>query len=349
VAIIGTGHTAEAVLQRIRNTRTLQAVGYLDDRKEMKGRIVGGIKVLGGLGATRDILKKNRIEELIIMDSYLDRMPPGVLDDVKREGVRIRVISGPDDISEDDFTGFEEFPLEDQSVLAAGNGILLRYAKSVFHKASKLVLVSEGAVSEGGGDSMERAGREEYKYVGIMDSEDAISDILSRHGVEYAVLDFSMNFNSISNPRYAYFHEIFVPLLRMASSASGIDGLKMVVITRLPGSGDRVVADASRLAESAILGMLGNSWERLFIIRNEHEVSRHWYRKAILDATVRGGGIYNARQADADGKLDLESAENMVPYRLSGEALARIEDDLKKGRTEEAERILDEYVRRGAP
>lgn len=348
VAIVGTGHTPEAVLRRIRNTRDLQAVGYLDDREEMEGRVVGGIKVLGGLRNAREILSKNGIEELIIMDSYIDRMPPGALEGLKRKGVSLRIISGPDDISEDDFTGFEVFPFEDGSVFVAGNGILVKYAKSVFHKAAKLVVVPSGSTLDSGADFMERDDRKDFKYVGITDSPELAAKVFSEHGIGYMVLDFSMSLDSISNKVHAYFHEIFMPMMRLSRVASSIEGIKVVVISRISFDGDGIVKDASRLAESAILALFRDFPERLVFIRNEYDVSRHWYRKVLLKAEGFKGGLFVAQSGAEAGDPVLKRVEAAEPYHLDDESFEKMQEEMRAGGLDAAEKEIGQFRRRGA-
>ncbi|MFO7914960.1 MAG: hypothetical protein R6U43_04655 [Candidatus Krumholzibacteriales bacterium] len=322
VAIVGTGVTPEAVLQKIKRSRDLQPVGYLDQRKRMQGRIVGGLKVLGTLDDAPRIIKDFQIEQFILMDSYLDRIPGELLERIKEEGAGINVISGPDDIDEDHFTGFEQFPFKDRSVMVISGRGLSRYAGSLFSRSSRLVLSVDSESARG------LAGRTDkmaFAYFGITRSEHILSGIMEEHGVDSVIFEFSADLSHFENRLYAYFKSAYTPLKKVASAVADRDGAGLIIITDGDRSFGKVMDAAYSVTEAAVLDIFSRDPARLFIIRSGNGRSPGWYRETLLEIQDAEGGIYR-KGISGQGLEPVDAGRRLS---LSGRLISAVEEEVE--------------------
>jgi len=335
VAIVGTGVTPEAVLQKIKRSRDLQPVGYLDQRRRMKGRIVGGLKVLGTLNDAPQIIKEFQIEQFILMDSYLDRIPGELLDRIKEEGADINVISGPDDIDEDHFTGFEQFPFKDRSVMIINGSGLSRYAGSIFSRASRLVLSADSGSARG---LTGRNGKIGLAYFGITRSEQYLKKIMEEHDVDSVIFEFSADLSCFKNYLYAYFKSTYIPLRKVAAAVAAREGTELIIITDGDRSFGKVIDAAYYITEAAVLDIFKRDPARLFIIRSGNGRSPGWYRETLLEIQDSEGGIYRKGIA---GK-GLEPLDNGNRPSLSRRFIETVEEEVERGNYEMLDSILED-------
>ena len=73
VLIYGAGDGGELLLRELRNNSELEysPIGFVDDDPLKKGKVIHGLKVLGGNGSLPSICKENRVEEIVISSTRL--------------------------------------------------------------------------------------------------------------------------------------------------------------------------------------------------------------------------------------------------------------------------------------
>lgn len=337
VAIVGTGVTPEAVLQKIKRSRELQPVGYIDERSRMHGRVVGGLKVLGTFIDAPGIIREFDIDEFILMDSYLDRVSSEQLDKIRKAGADIRVISGPDDIDEDHFTGFEQFPFRGSSVILTGGDGLYRYAGSVFSGASRLVI---GAELNCGRRIIGKTDGSIDAYYGITRSGETFRRVMGEYDTDCVIFDLSADFTAFENPVYAYFNGVYLPLITVASSVAQREDTELLIISSGIENCQPLIDAAYSVTETAVLDIFGDAPERLYIIRSGNGRSPEWYRKILLKVIDAGGGIYRAIPSG-------ESLERLQPERerKGGRRFAaRVDEAVRLERYDELTSVLREVA-----
>ncbi|MBD3179058.1 MAG: hypothetical protein GF417_05385 [Candidatus Latescibacteria bacterium] len=339
VAIVGTGVTPEAVLQKIKRSRDLQPVGYLDDRSRMQGRVVGGLRVLGTLEQAPAIVSDYQVEEFILMDSYLDRIPGDLLERIKDAGGKVNVISGPEDIDEDHFTGFEKLPFRDRSVMLISSGRLCRYAGPVLSRASRLVISAD---SRGGTDLTGRTDKPAFNYYGAASSPGLLGSIMDEHEVDYVIYEFSADFSRFDNPLFAYFNGIYLPLKTAASEVAERDTVRMIVISSTGRGCGSLIDTACAVTEAALLEFFREGRERLCIIRSDNGRTPGWYRRTLLQAEESGGGVYRG-DSESDRLVLLESGEKL---KLGHSYISVIEEGIKAGDYDKVRSVLREAAGR---
>jgi UDP-GlcNAc:undecaprenyl-phosphate/decaprenyl-phosphate GlcNAc-1-phosphate transferase len=75
VLIYGAGDAGELLLRELLNNRELlySPVGFIDDDPNKKGKVIHGLRVLGGNGSLQSICREQRIEEILISSSKFTR------------------------------------------------------------------------------------------------------------------------------------------------------------------------------------------------------------------------------------------------------------------------------------
>jgi UDP-GlcNAc:undecaprenyl-phosphate GlcNAc-1-phosphate transferase len=74
VLIYGAGDAGELLLREMRNNLQLQytPVGFVDDDPFKKGKVIHGLRVLGGNGNLRRICEEQKVEEVLISSSKIE-------------------------------------------------------------------------------------------------------------------------------------------------------------------------------------------------------------------------------------------------------------------------------------
>ena len=90
VVIVGAGDTGELVLRAMTRSRTraYRVVGFLDDDQAKQNRAIHGVRVLGPAASLRDVVKRERIDEVVVttpdsageLDAECTRLGVGVRD-----------------------------------------------------------------------------------------------------------------------------------------------------------------------------------------------------------------------------------------------------------------------------
>ena len=291
VIIAGTGALAELILQRVKKVGELRAIGYVDDRMEMTGRIIHGLKVLGPLSGIADMAEKYRADEVIVMSSFYDRIPAESRDRLERAGIRIQAVSDPSEISVSRMELGVKPPCEGQRVLVAGNGTLVDAADIVFSRSSRLVLVSnEGRLFERkSGFAGNRTG-EVSRHLGILDDRPALERVFEAAGPERVFADFAPRGANLDNATEAYARTVLLPLEKIASEASRRAGTRLVVIGRGRGAATR---EWFRAAEVLVLDAFRRDPKRLTMLRMECEPSTEQWCTVCAQAVETSGGLFS--------------------------------------------------------
>ena len=93
--IIGAGDAGEAALREMRNNQEFQyaPIGFIDDNSEKVGRRIHGIAVLGSREELPELVKKYRIEEILVA---IPSAEPHLLERVVKEcqgtGLEVKVV-----------------------------------------------------------------------------------------------------------------------------------------------------------------------------------------------------------------------------------------------------------------
>lgn len=84
VLIYGAGDGGELLLRELLNNREWQyaPVGFVDDDSRKKGKVIHGLRVLGGNGALRNICRELKVDEVLLSSS---RFPKERIEEILRE------------------------------------------------------------------------------------------------------------------------------------------------------------------------------------------------------------------------------------------------------------------------
>lgn len=93
VVIYGAGDAGELLLRELLNNRELQyvPVGFVDDDPNKKGKVIHGLRVLGGNGMLRGVCKEYQVEEVLISSSrFSDKRLAEIMSDCEAEQVSLK-------------------------------------------------------------------------------------------------------------------------------------------------------------------------------------------------------------------------------------------------------------------
>ncbi|MDD4856734.1 MAG: hypothetical protein PHD74_01365 [Candidatus Krumholzibacteria bacterium] len=344
VIIAGWGPLAELALRQVVKSGMMRPIGYLDDRTEMTGRVVHGIKVLGPISRAEEIAKALRADEILVLPSFIDRIPMDARDRLADAHIRVREVSDPSEFAAAPAAPPLRPPCDGRNVLVAGNGSLVEAAQSVFCLASDLALVSNenrplGGKFAGGTSSRSCVRR----YLGVLNERPALRRIIESHDPELVFADFSIRDANLENAREAYMRTIMLPLEKVASEVARIPSARLIVLERRMRSDSD---ECARAAEFVLLDVFRGDPSRCTIVRMAREPATSEWCELIADAVERGGGVFSAVAGDR-----AEEKRALVALKVNGSApdggdlrlrLARSVDDGDSGAMAE---ILDEMAR----
>jgi len=343
VAIAGTGPIAELILHHIKKTGGMKPVGYLDDRAETIGRMIHGLEVFGPISESKHIAQLHEIEEIIVMGSLLNRFTKEVLEELNRSGVTLRVISDPSELEAIAVGHPLEAPVAGRRVLAAGNGIFVGSAGSLFSRASEIILISHDSRALGASRTVTGTNAERDSiYIGIMNDRRSLREVLERHKPEFVFIDFAFTCNGLSNPLEAYLRTVLLPAERLASEVLKIPDVRMIAVNHA------IEGDQSGLAEAVCaFGILlreifKHEPDRLSILTVGFEPAPGWWLQAVRDLERQGGGTYRA--TDRDGAV-IESETSPEPVPDVELHLIALRQSLDEGDSEGIIEILRGMVR----
>jgi len=244
VVIGDTGRTAEVLLHHVRQARGLQPVGWLDDRKGMKGRMIHGLPVLGSIDEMESIAARCDIDEVIVPAVCMRRMTRQRVEQLDRYGVPVVFVSDPSDIPSGRDDG-PESPWKGMRIAVAGSGPLALSASLAFRGASRLDILPPGTAPDGIlADGI---------WPGVLEDRDAVIRLVELLEPDILVVDLEIPSPGVSNPAEAWVRTVLLPAERLASAASRA-GVRMVFISRGGLSGDPLVRGGSRLAAGTVSG-----------------------------------------------------------------------------------------------
>lgn len=340
--IAGSGPLAELVLRQVVKSGVMRPIGYLDDRVEMTGRLLHGIKVLGPVSKAEEIARAHHADEILALPTFFDRIPKDARDRLEESGVAVRAVSDPSDIGSLAGERLGETPCGDRRVLVAGNGSLVEAAQRIFPRSSKLVLLSNDhrsleakvfhVISPRGGTS---------RRLGVLNDRGSIARILEIERPEIVFADFSTGEAGLENACEAYVRTIFAPLERIASEVVHRSPARLVVFERCGRVGSQ---DAIRATELVLLDLFRRDPSRVAIVRLEGEPApREWC--ALIGELGEGSGVFRAVSSDeAAGTLAI------IPHTIEGAVSETahlrlaLERGLDDGDAVEMTRVLSEMA-----
>lgn len=295
VMVAGTGHGAEALLHEIRKYGGMIPVGYLDDRLEMIGRTIHGLRVYGPISDIGRIARHKGVDDVIVLNSLLERLPRGCLEDLKGAGIALLVISDPSELSRVLAVGSDETPCAGGRVLVAGNGELVEHAGSVFRGAGELVVITdECRVLERGSGRFGVSHPGSKSYLGVIGDRLALRDVLERHRPEFIFINFSFCSISPANALEAYLMTVFRPFERIVSEAVRIDGTRIIAVSRTPDQEAGSIGRAAGVCELMIRDACRLDPARLSVLRLRGRQSSGFLAGALVDLVRAEGGVFRA-------------------------------------------------------
>ncbi|HEY0882371.1 MAG TPA: nucleoside-diphosphate sugar epimerase/dehydratase, partial [Archangium sp.] len=101
VLVVGAGNAAEMLVREMMKTHLgrYEPVGFVDDNPNKRGVAIHGLRVLGGLQDVPELVKSERIDEVVIaIPSASGKAMRSIIDTVKPSGVPIRTMPGIDQL-----------------------------------------------------------------------------------------------------------------------------------------------------------------------------------------------------------------------------------------------------------
>jgi UDP-N-acetylmuramyl pentapeptide phosphotransferase/UDP-N-acetylglucosamine-1-phosphate transferase len=302
--IAGSGPLAELVLRHVVKSGASRAIGYLDDRTEMTGRVVHGLKVLGPISDAERIAKAHHADEILAIPSFFDRIPLDARTRLAEAGIRVRPVSDPSEL----VAAQEDHPLDSpcagRIVLLAGNGSLVEKADTVLFDSREVVLVSNDAKTLGAG--MCRGTNASFRgrcYLGVLNERRALRAIFAEWRPEFVFADFTTGEANLANRVEAYVRMITLPLEAIASEAARHTGARIIVFERMRRSAPN---EAARATEIVLLDIFRGDSSRCTIVRIEGEPGAREWCELVASAMGCGGGVFRAiASEEAPGKFAL--------------------------------------------
>jgi UDP-GlcNAc:undecaprenyl-phosphate GlcNAc-1-phosphate transferase len=290
VVVGGTGPAAEAILHKIKRAGGLSPVGCLDDRVEMRGKIIHGLEVLGPYSEISRIVMDHRIEELFVASPYQSRIPQHARAELEERGVRVHFVADTSSIADLQDLEAAESPCRNERILVAGNGGLIEVAHSVFREANEVVILSdsvrtlEASIRHSRGDGPRR-----ITYLGLLEEGRAVRSILEKHEPSCVIAHFRFNGLDLSNEVEAYLRKVLLPVYRLASASRERRAARFVLVHPGPGSDSDSHGEA---LESLAGSIIGEDADRLLVLRTDLERPVGWWTNVLGDLLKREGGVY---------------------------------------------------------
>jgi UDP-GlcNAc:undecaprenyl-phosphate GlcNAc-1-phosphate transferase len=334
--VIGeTGHLAEAVLHEIKQTKGMSAVGWLDDRRSMHGRMIHGIPVLGSIGEIESIAADHRIDEIVISTSFAGRIGRDRIGQLERFGVPVRILGDSMEQGESRRKGPE--PFDKMSVAAAGNGPVVRDARTLFARNSSLSIITDDPLVVS--SVRDSSGRRVASYLGLLEERTATIRLIEEISPDLVFVDFDTVACDLSNPVEAFLRKTVFPLERLAAAASS-SGSGMVVISRRSNDPVDDLRRASMLGEAAARMAFSGSESKLLIIRTDGEIGPEELCR-VADRLAHGPAVmWEVRSVGSSEEAVVERVEEGPAPDYASGMLMEVSRALAGGDTEELSRIL---------
>lgn len=317
VIIAGTGAVGELILRQVKKSGGMRAIGYLDDRTEMTGRVIGGLRVLGPISEAEEIAKSCEADEIIAAKSLFDRIPEPARARLAEAGVGLRFVSDAPDIVSPAGESDAESPCEGLDVLVAGNGTLVGRAREIFARASTLtVLSAERGVLEETARRVPAGDPGVARYLVAPDDGAALGRIFESHVPAVVCADFTAGGAHLANALEADVTTVMLPLERLAAEVSRRSGSRLFVFERIEGFASE---DVPRALELVLLDRFRLDPARLTVVRVTGEPGVHGWRGLIGDLVAGEGGVHRAVPGGAGERPELlrTAIEGPVPEAAS--------------------------------
>jgi len=262
VVIAGTGSMAELILQRVKKEGESRAIGCLDDRAEMTGRVVHGLTVLGQLADIEEVVLRHRADEIIAVRSFAERIPRETRERLASAGVALRVVSDPSDFTP--ARSSAESPCGGMSVLVAGNGSLVEAAGILFGRSPSVVAVSNETRAL---EAFPGAADGRTCYLGILGDRPALRRVLERHRPDIVFADFTTGGAPLAEPAEAFVRSTLLPLSVLAEEALRLGGCRLFVLERPASTATCEAPVAERASEAMLRGIFREDPSRLLVAR----------------------------------------------------------------------------------
>ncbi|HVO76703.1 MAG TPA: hypothetical protein VMT60_01835, partial [Candidatus Bathyarchaeia archaeon] len=291
VIIAGSGPLAEPVLRQVVKSGTMRPIGYLDDRVEMTGRLLHGIKVLGPVSRAEEIAKAHRADEILALPTFYDRIPKDARERLESSGIAIRAVFDPSEIGASAGEAPGEAPCAGRSVLVAGNGSLVEKAEMIFSRSSSLVLISnESRALEAGTPRGRRTQGSARRHLGVLNERNALRRIFEIESPDLVFADFAIRDEDIANGCEAYARTVLAPLEKVASETARRPAGRLVVFERWTKTGSN---DCVRASEAVLLDLFRREPSRCMVVRIEGEPAERGWRE-LIGSLAEGGGVCSA-------------------------------------------------------
>ncbi|MDD3643851.1 MAG: hypothetical protein PHQ19_10355, partial [Candidatus Krumholzibacteria bacterium] len=292
IAIGGTGHTGEAILHHVRRMKGLRAVGWLDDRDGMRGRIIHGLPVLGTLDDAEILAARGGIDEIAAPLSFAGRFPGAMTDRLRELGVAVRLVGDPAEISQQGAD--PPSPLEGRSVIAAGDGPIVRSAGRLLNRAGRVTLLACGAdvLRAGLAGSEGNAGA----LLGVLEDRDAVRRIVEERSPDVVIADFIFDESLVEGALEGYVRTVLLPIERLADAAARRRA-RFILVRRPADLSGGPLAGARSLAADAVRAAYARDPGLLCIVEMAAGVCESVLQRALDDAAGRGGELSLAQGA----------------------------------------------------
>ena len=151
ILIVGAGAAGALVLNEFKKNRNLckKVVAFIDDDKQKVGTLISGVKVMGTRNAISRIVKEERVDEIIIAISRIDKSElKKIIDECKESKVKIKIMPSVTEMIDGKLSvnKIRDVDVED---LLGREAITLDYEGISDYLTQKVVLVTGGGGSIG--------------------------------------------------------------------------------------------------------------------------------------------------------------------------------------------------------
>ena len=151
ILIVGAGAAGVLVLNEFKKNRNLckKVVAFIDDDKQKVGTLISGVKVMGTRNAISRIVKEERVDEIIIAISRIDKSElKKIIDECKESKVKIKIMPSVTEMIDGKLSvnKIRDVDVED---LLGREAITLDHEGIADYLTDKVVLVTGGGGSIG--------------------------------------------------------------------------------------------------------------------------------------------------------------------------------------------------------
>ncbi|OQX85004.1 MAG: hypothetical protein B6D63_03300 [Candidatus Latescibacteria bacterium 4484_7] len=315
VLIVGTGNMAELILQDLSQYGGMIPIGFVDDRVDMFGRMIHGLKVHGPISRLEDIATMESADAIVVLQSLVGRITEESRSRLQSRGVEFKEI---DDLSLSvgtNDTSFEPIDLfKDRNVLMIGNGRLTRNAHLLSGMSALTIVSDDTAVLVNALDNRIKV-KNLKRYIGDTADRRFIYDKFERSRAEVVVVDFDIRFIAIAdNPYEAFLQKVVRPVANLlyASAEGEVREFYLICSSVKEAPEGEMLC---RLIYSAVAdGLPGSSEVKALMIDSDHP--RSLTALLMRLSNLRDSGIYRVEfesTVDGTGGMQFVPVEGVLP------------------------------------